>query len=151
MIWSSGTVLTVISAVPVAAEPESGMWVPRSMRIWQPAQVCVSNTRRPGASDGAAGSASRAIQASKSAGASATTRMIMLACCSPQNSAHCPRYTPGSDASSHNVLGWPGIMSVFGPRRGTQKLWMTSSVVSASCTFTPAGMWISLADTAPLG
>lgn len=75
----------------------------------------------------------------------------MLACWSPQNSAHWPRYTPGSEASSHRLLRCPGIMSVLGPSRGTQKLWMTSSVVSASRTFTPVGMWISLADTAPLG
>ena len=73
------------------------------------------------------------------------TRKFILACCSPQNSAHAPRYSPGSSASSTSVLGPSGSMSSLPCSSGTQKLWMTSAEVSVSSTGSPAGMWISLA------
>ena len=69
----------------------------------------------------------------------------MLACCSPQNSAHAPPYSPGSSASRTSVLVPSGSMSSLPCSSGTQKLWMTSADVSRSSTGSPTGMWISLA------
>src|SRR5256885_2086289 len=42
-------------------------------------------------------------------------------------------------------------MSAFTCSCGTQKLWMTSALVTANRTVRPAGTWISLAVTAPPG
>ncbi len=39
-------------------------------------------------------------------------------------------------------------MSILRFRRGTQKLWITSTVVARTSTGVPAGMWISFAVTA---
>src|SRR6266542_4359539 len=58
----------------------------------------------------------------------------MLACWSPQYSAHCPRYTPGRSAWIHILFVRPEMRSVLPVSCGTQKLWMTSSVVSSTWT-----------------
>src|SRR4026208_1452867 len=43
----------------------------------------------------------------------------------------------------------PGIASRFPPRRGTQKLWMTSVLAISRLTGRPAGRWRSVAVTMP--
>ena len=65
--------------------------------------------------------------ASNAGRGSATTKNAMCACCSPQNSAHCPRNARpvGLEATA---FVWPGIMSIFRFSSGTQKLCTTSAL-----------------------
>lgn len=71
----------------------------------------------------------------------------MLACDSPQYSAHWPSYRPGSSASSLRWWTLPGTRSCLPARRGTQKEWITSTDSIVTYTGCPAGMCISLAVT----
>jgi hypothetical protein len=52
---------------------------------------------------------------------------------------------PARSAASVRVVVRPGIMSILPARLGTQKLWMTSALVSRKLTGRPVGMAISLA------
>ncbi len=87
------------------------------------------------------------IQRCQSSAERATTRMRMLACERPQNSVHCPQYSPGLSAAMRN--GWTrlGTASRLPFNRGIQNEWMTSRLVMESSTGLPAGMTISLAVT----
>ena len=128
--------------------PSAG--VPRIM--WQPEHGRLRKTRSPSRACDVAGSrAGRSSLAShfrKASGGSAKTYIAMCACCWPQNSAHCPRYSPGWLASSRSLFTRPGIRSAFRFSSGTQKLWITSAVVPSMSTRVRTGMWISLAVTA---
>src|SRR6185312_7281148 len=86
-----------------------------------------------------------ASQASNAARGCATTKNAILACASPQYSAHCPRYVPGVSARNQSALVYPGMRSLLPFRLGAQKLWITSSDCSRSWMGTPTGTWISLA------
>src|SRR5690348_1100743 len=57
----------------------------------------------------------------------AITRKRMLACESPQYSAHAPRNVPGLSASMVLVLVCPGMTSFLPFSSGTQNEWMTLS------------------------
>ncbi len=74
----------------------------------------------------------------------------MLACCRPQYSAQRPRNVPSCVACSQVSLTRPATRSVLGMSFGTQKLWLTSAVVSRTCTTCPVGTWISFAVTTSL-
>src|SRR4051794_39337040 len=74
----------------------------------------------------------------------------MLACDTPQYSAHCPRKVPGRSASILSVLGWPGTTSFFPASSGTQNEWITLLLVSVSTTGRWIGMCISLAVRNPV-
>ena len=58
---------------------------------------------------------------------------------SPQNSAHCPRYSPGSSAWNHMLVVLPGTTSILPASLGIQKLWITSSEVRSTTTALPTG------------
>ncbi len=75
------------------------------------------------------------------------TRMPMLACETPQNSAHWPRYSPGVSAVNVSRFSRPGTTSRLPPSWGTQKLWITSGPSSTSATGRPAGTCSSFAVT----
>ena len=96
-----------------------------------------------GAAAGACWAATQRVELVRAARRS--TSRPMLACCSPQNSAHSPPYTPGSSASITRVFVPSGRTSSLPCRSGTQKLWMTSAEISRSSTGSPTGTWISLA------
>ena len=80
-------------------------------------------------------------------GSSALTRNRILACASPQNSAHWPKKTPTSSARIANWRTSPGMMSTFPASFGTQKLCITSSEFKVKLTHWPTGMRISFAVT----
>ena len=82
----------------------------------------------------------RRSRASKFASDSATTSSAMCACCRPQNSAHCPRKTPGRSASIHRAVVSRGSNHVCLWRFGTQKLWITSREVTLRTTGRPIGI-----------
>ena len=116
--------------------------------VWQPTQARLAKMALPAAA-GPAGSAGvarcAATHRSNAAGASTTTRMPMLACEAPQNSAHWPQYSPGVSGVSVSRLSRPGTTSRLPPSCGTQKLWITSGPSSVSWTGRPAGRWSSFA------
>src|SRR6266404_8959271 len=82
-------------------------------------------------------------------GSSATTRMRIQACCVPQNSEQVPMYSPGLSACSQMWLAWPGTVVILRVNFGTQNSCNTSFESRRTDKGLPAGMWISLAVTAP--
>ena len=52
-------------------------------------------------------------------------RNFIRPCCRPQNSAHCPQYTPGSFVENVMWFVRPGTTSCFPNSRGAQKEWIT--------------------------
>ena len=81
-----------------------------------------------------------AFHVSKSSGVRATTSIRMLACESPQNSAHCPAKIPGWSAWRRTVCTRPGTMSRLPLRRGIHQLWITSRLVPRTSTLVSIGM-----------
>src|SRR5690606_23766185 len=73
-------------------------------------------------------------------GPSTVTSNAISACSRPQNSAHWPRMGPAWSARSRSTLVRPGIASILPPRRGTQKLWMTSLLSTWNSTISPSGI-----------
>src|SRR6266566_4366306 len=73
----------------------------------------------------------------------------MLACDTPQNSAHCPEYSPTESARNAMRVTCPGVASRFPPSAGAQNEWITSADVIDSCTGLPTGTCISFAVTIP--
>ena len=99
--------------------------------LWQATQPFERKSCEPDVAlpDGVlAGALWLAFQSSKPSRLSAITTNRMFAWASPQNSRHCPRYVPGSSASSHKKLLCPGTASIFPWSLGTQKLWITSEL-----------------------
>jgi len=119
---------------------------------WQLAHALARKTCSPCCSAGVDGARRgcpwAASQARKRAGGSAYTYIAMCECCSPQNSAHCPRYRPAACACSSTRFSRPGLMSILRFSSGTQNEWMTSAVSAMTFTRAPTGMWISFAVTA---
>src|ERR1041385_65033 len=89
------------------------------------------------------------IQAANCSGVSEITRNPIRACCSPQNSAHWPLKVPVTSALNQSGLCLPGKTSRLPANWGTQKLWITSTVVIRRFTVFPTGTCISSAVTTP--
>ena len=58
----------------------------------------------------------------------ARTRNAIRPCWMPQNSAHCPGYSPAASALNQRRVSRFGKTSRLPAKRGGQKLWMTSAV-----------------------
>jgi hypothetical protein len=120
-------------------------WPPATPWIaWQPTQAWVVKSWRPWAAGlpsggSAAGAFWRATHAWNSGPGSTTARCRMFAWDTPQNSAHWPGYTPAAAGASRIRVRWPGTVSRFPPRPGTQKLWMTSIEPSSRATRLSSG------------
>src|SRR3954451_12810997 len=97
---------------------------------WQPEQPFCWKSAKPSAASPDVGFLSGvsivATHFSQSAGLWATTFSRMLAWDVPQNSAHCPEYTPALSASSDQWWMRPGTTSRLPFSRGAQNEWMTS-------------------------
>src|SRR2546423_5114737 len=105
--------------------------------VWQPEQPFVWNRLKPAsASEPAVGvSGARrwdATHAAKSSLVWTIARRRILAWDRPQNSTHWPRYTPGRSADALMRLTLPGSTSCLPNSLGTQKLWITSTLLSVS-------------------
>ena len=73
--------------------------------------------------------------------ASCATIVIDIPVCPlPQNSAQTPAYRPGLSARITILFTTPGIASTLPPSRGTQKLWITSTLLTLTSTLRPAGI-----------
>ena len=90
-----------------------------------------------------------AAHAANCSGVSEMTLKPIRACCSPQNSAHCPGNVPVTSALNQSGLCFPGNTSRLAANCGTQKLCSTSPVVIRRFTVLPTGTCISFAVTTP--
>src|SRR4051812_35150915 len=117
--------------------------------LWHIAQDPCMNTCWPRIATGSVGGIACDCAASAHclycAGGSAITCSAIFACWYPQNSAHCPRYTPALSAWNHHDCVRPGTRSFLPARLGTQNEWITSAELSTNSTGCPTGTWISFA------
>src|SRR3989442_11829701 len=93
--------------------------------VWHPTHALCVKIALPSAAspDGSPGAAlCAATQRSNASGASTMTRIPMLACEVPQNSAHWPRYSPAVSAVKGSRVRRPRAPSRLPPGCGTQKL-----------------------------
>src|SRR5437867_3437138 len=118
--------------------------------VWHATQPAVKKTCLPlPASEVESGSIGgrfcAATQASKSSRDWTMSFIRMLACETPQNSAHWPGNVPIFSGVNHIAFVCVGMTSRFPPIAGNQKLWMTSAVWREIATGCPIGTCSSLA------